>query len=89
MARPWRLVFPGTLYHLTDRGNAQQDTFLDAMDRERGSETGSAQRHHIEGVHAGRQRNHPVSFDARIFGVTPVMRFAQCAAGHQYLGSRV
>ena len=34
MARPWRLVFPETLYHLTDRGNAQQDTFLDAMDRD-------------------------------------------------------
>jgi len=34
MARPLRLEFPGTLYHLTARGNAQQAIFLDAMDRE-------------------------------------------------------
>ena len=34
MARPLRLEFPGALYHLTARGNARQDIFLDAMDRE-------------------------------------------------------
>jgi putative transposase len=35
MARPLRLEFPGALYHLTARGNAQQPIFLDEMDRRR------------------------------------------------------
>ena len=33
MARPLRIEFPGTLYHLTARGNAQQPIFLDDQDR--------------------------------------------------------
>ena len=33
MARPLRLQFPGALYHLTARGNACQDIYLDATDR--------------------------------------------------------
>jgi len=33
MARPVRLEFPGAIYHLTARGNAQNDTFLDDEDR--------------------------------------------------------
>mgnify|MGYP001602215682 FL=1 len=34
MARPLRLEFPGTLYHLTALGNAQQPIFLDDTDRQ-------------------------------------------------------
>ena len=34
MARPLRLEFPGALYHITSRGNARQDIFLDRHDRE-------------------------------------------------------
>jgi REP element-mobilizing transposase RayT len=33
MARPLRLEFPGALYHVTARGNAQQPIFLDDTDR--------------------------------------------------------
>jgi REP element-mobilizing transposase RayT len=33
MARPLRLAFSGAVYHLTARGNAQQDIFLDDTDR--------------------------------------------------------
>lgn len=33
MARPLRLEFPGALYHITARGNAQQPIFLDDGDR--------------------------------------------------------
>lgn len=33
MARPLRLEFPGALYHITSRGNARQDIFLDDQDR--------------------------------------------------------
>ena len=33
MARPLRLEFPGALYHVTSRGNAQQAIFLDDDDR--------------------------------------------------------
>ncbi len=33
MARPLRLQFPGAVYHLTARGNARQDIYLDDMDR--------------------------------------------------------
>ena len=33
MARPLRIEFPGALYHVTARGNAQQDIFLDDEDR--------------------------------------------------------
>ena len=33
MARPLRLEYAGALYHLTSRGNAQQDIFLDDADR--------------------------------------------------------
>lgn len=35
MTRPLRLEFPGALYHLTARGNAQQDIYLTDEDRER------------------------------------------------------
>ena len=35
MARPLRLEFPGALYHLTARGNAQQPIYLDDADRQR------------------------------------------------------
>ncbi len=35
MARPLRLEFPGAVYHLTARGNARQDIFLDDEDRAR------------------------------------------------------
>jgi REP element-mobilizing transposase RayT len=34
MARPLRLEFPGALYHITARGNAQQPIFLDDSDRQ-------------------------------------------------------
>ena len=33
MARPLRIEYPGALYHVTARGNAQQDIFLDDEDR--------------------------------------------------------
>ena len=33
MARPLRLEFPGALYHLTSRGNRQEDIFKDDTDR--------------------------------------------------------
>ncbi len=35
MARPLRIEFAGALYHITARGNAGQDIFLDARDSER------------------------------------------------------
>lgn len=35
MSRPLRLEFPGAVYHVTSRGNARQDIFLDDSDRER------------------------------------------------------
>ena len=34
MARPLRIEYPGALYHVTSRGNAQQDIFLTDRDRE-------------------------------------------------------
>ena len=34
MARPLRIEFPGALYHVTARGNARQDIFLDDEDRD-------------------------------------------------------
>ncbi|MBI1820725.1 MAG: transposase [Nitrospirae bacterium] len=34
MARPLRIEYPGALYHLTARGNRQQDIYLDDQDRE-------------------------------------------------------
>lgn len=34
MSRPLRLEYPGALYHVTQRGNNQQDIFLDHDDRE-------------------------------------------------------
>ncbi|MEE8290664.1 MAG: hypothetical protein V3R80_04210 [Candidatus Tectomicrobia bacterium] len=33
MARPLRLEFPGALYHVTSRGNRQEDMYLDDVDR--------------------------------------------------------
>ena len=33
MARPLRLEFPGALYHVTSRGNARADIYLDDADR--------------------------------------------------------
>jgi len=38
MARPLRIQFEGAVYHVTSRGNAQQDIFLDDEDRAKGSE---------------------------------------------------
>jgi putative transposase len=35
MARPLRIEFPGALYHVTTRGNARQDIFVDDEDRQR------------------------------------------------------
>ncbi|WHZ29946.1 MAG: transposase [Nitrospira sp.] len=35
MARPLRIEFPGALYHVTTRGNARQDIFIDDEDRQR------------------------------------------------------
>lgn len=34
MARPLRLEFSGALYHLTARGNARADIFVDDEDRQ-------------------------------------------------------
>jgi putative transposase len=34
MARPLRIEYPGTLYHLTSRGDTQDDIFVDDADRE-------------------------------------------------------
>ncbi len=34
MARPLRIEYPGALYHLTSRGNRQEDIFVDDADRE-------------------------------------------------------
>jgi REP element-mobilizing transposase RayT len=33
MARPLRIEFPGAVYHVTSRGNAKQDIFIDEEDR--------------------------------------------------------
>ncbi|MGQ9478368.1 MAG: addiction module toxin RelE, partial [Candidatus Bipolaricaulia bacterium] len=33
MARPLRLEFPGAVYHVTSRGNALQEIYLDEADR--------------------------------------------------------
>src|ERR1700730_3741621 len=35
MSRPLRLEFPGSLWHITVRGNCRQDIFLDDHDRNR------------------------------------------------------
>lgn len=35
MSRPLRVEFEGALYHITSRGNARQDIFIDDEDRER------------------------------------------------------
>jgi putative transposase len=35
MARPLRIEFPGAVYHVTSRGNAQQAIFMDDEDRDR------------------------------------------------------
>ena len=35
MARPLRIEFPGALYHLTSRGNARSDIFVDDLDRQK------------------------------------------------------
>jgi len=34
MARPWRIQFPGAVYHVMSRGNNFQDVFLDVRDRQ-------------------------------------------------------
>jgi hypothetical protein len=34
MARPLKLEFPNAIYHVTARGNARSDIFLDDEDRE-------------------------------------------------------
>ena len=33
MARPWRIQFPGAIYHVTARGNNRQDIFAGDDDR--------------------------------------------------------
>jgi putative transposase len=33
MARPLRIEYPGAFYHITSRGNAGNDIFLDDADR--------------------------------------------------------
>jgi REP element-mobilizing transposase RayT len=33
MARPLRIEYPGALYHVTSRGNAQADIFRSDVDR--------------------------------------------------------
>jgi len=33
MARPLRIEFPGALYHVTSRGNAQENIYSDDKDR--------------------------------------------------------
>ncbi len=33
MMRPLRIEFPGAVYHITARGNAQQDIFINDADR--------------------------------------------------------
>ncbi len=35
MARPLRIEYPGAFYHVTVRGNARQDIFVDDEDRRR------------------------------------------------------
>ena len=35
MARPLRVEFPGALYHVTSRGDGQEDIYLDDVDREK------------------------------------------------------
>jgi hypothetical protein len=35
MARPLRIEYLGAFYHITSRGNAWQDIFLDDADRQR------------------------------------------------------
>ena len=35
MTRPLRIEYPGAVYHITSRGNAYQDIFLDDTDREK------------------------------------------------------
>jgi REP element-mobilizing transposase RayT len=34
MSRPLRLEYPEAIYHITSRGNARADIFLDDSDRE-------------------------------------------------------
>ncbi len=34
MSRPLRIEFAGALYHVTSRGDGQEDIFLDDSDRE-------------------------------------------------------
>ncbi len=34
MARPLRIEFPGAIYHITSRGNAQSDIYLETSDRQ-------------------------------------------------------
>jgi len=34
MSRPLRIEYPGAIYHLTSRGNAHQDIFVDDVDRQ-------------------------------------------------------
>ena len=34
MARPLRIQYPGAVYHITCRGNARQDIYMDNKDRE-------------------------------------------------------
>lgn len=49
MARPLRISFPGALYHVTARGNAQQPIVRDDVDRSRFVErlAETSERHHV------------------------------------------
>ena len=35
MARPWRIEYPGAVYHVICRGNNRQVIFRDDLDRKR------------------------------------------------------
>ena len=37
MARPFRIEFPGAIYHVTSRGNARQAIYKDDADRAAGA----------------------------------------------------
>ncbi len=34
MARPWRIQYPGAMYHAVSRGDRQERIFLDEVDRQ-------------------------------------------------------
>jgi len=55
MARPLRIEYPGPVYHITTRGNAYQDIFLDDADREKSSEAHhTTTSRHLRGMEQGK-----------------------------------